>query len=128
MSDIDELRDRLEELETRVGELEDAVTSSVKLDKNASLVEFVKNSSSASTHKERIVSIGYFLEAYEDQETFTTSDIEDAYKQLGEKISNAAARASDAVSEGWVRISESGPPREFTITKTGAEIVERLIE
>lgn len=128
MSEIVDLRNRVEDLESRVSELEERISDSVKLDKKLSLVEFVKNSSYASTHKERITTIGYYLEAHEDQQTFTTADIENAYKQLGESISNAAARASDAVSEGWIEVDEPGPPREFIVTKTGAEIVEELLE
>lgn len=128
MSEVDDLRDRVEELESRVSEIEKQVSDSVQLDKKISLVEFVKNSSSASTHKERIATIGYYLEAQESQETFTTADIDGAYGQLGEKISNAAARASDAVSEGWIQVEDAGPPREFTVTKTGGEIVEGLLE
>lgn len=68
------------------------------------------------------------MEANTDQDTFTTSDIEDAYKQLGENISNAAARASETVSEGWVQVAKTGQTREFVLTKTGAEVVEDLLE
>lgn len=128
MTDVEDLRDRFEDLESRVEELEAQVSGSLKFEKESSLVEFVKNESSASTHKEKLVAIGYYLEAYEDQDSFTTGHIEDAYDKMGEKKTNFSARASEAMADGWIELVEEGPPQEFEVTRTGISIVEDLLE
>lgn len=128
MSDENDLRARVEELEQRVSALEATVSGSVKLGKKVSLAEFVKNASSASTHKEKLVTIGYYLEAHEGADTFTTGDIEDAYQKIGESNTNFSARATEALSDGWIQVAESSSPREFELTRTGAEVVEDLLE
>lgn len=127
MTEVDDLRVRIE-LETRVTEVGAQVNDSVKLEKELSLVEVVKNESSASTHKEKLVAIGYYLEAYENQDTFTTNHIEEAYEKMGEKKTNFSSRAAEAVAAGWIELVKEGPPQEFELTRTGINIVEELLK
>lgn len=128
MSDqkIQKLEEQLEKHEERIRELEEEVNDSVALDKQLSMPEFVNNECGASTHKERVISIGYYLEAYESRDSFTKDDLGEAYQRCGESSTNFSARAAEAVSEGWLKVTDSEDLRRWSLTKTGAEKVEKL--
>jgi hypothetical protein len=128
MSDqkIQRLEEKLEAHESRIQELENMVDHSVALDLELSMPEFVNNECGTSTHQERVISIAYYLKAYEDQDSFTKEDLEDGYQRCGESGTNFSARAAEAVNEGFLRVEDNGRPRHWSLTKTGAEEVERL--
>jgi hypothetical protein len=128
MSDqkIQKLEKRLEQHEERIRVLEEEVNDSVSLDMDLSMPEFVNNECNASTHQERVISIAYYLRAYEDQDSFTKNDLEKAYQRCGESSTNFSARASEAVKEGFLKVEDNGRPRHWSLTKTGAEEVEGL--
>ena len=128
MSDqkIQKLKERLDQHEERIRELEEEVDDSVSLDMELSMPEFVNNECEASTHQERVISIAYYLKAYEDQDSFTKNDLEDAYQRCGESGTNFSARASEAVKDGLLKVEDNGRPRHWSLTKTGAEEVEIL--
>jgi ADP-ribose pyrophosphatase YjhB (NUDIX family) len=125
-SKIQKLEKRLEQHEERIRELEEEVNDSVSLDMELSMPEFVNNECKASTHQERVISIAYYLKAYEDQDSFTKNDLEEAYQRCGESSTNFSARAAEAVKEGFLKVEDNGRPRHWSLTKTGAEEVERL--
>ena len=128
--EIEDLRKQIEEHEERIQELEEAVDNSVALDKQLSMPEFVNNEVEPNYHKEKIITVGYYLEAFEGQETFDKNDLEQAYEKCGmKKASNFSDRAGSAVSNGWLKIEhagDSGTPRRWTLTKTGADKVEEM--
>jgi hypothetical protein len=128
MSDqkVQKLEERLDQHEERIRELEEEVDDSVSLDMELSMPEFVNNECEASTHQERVISIAYYLKAYEDQDSFTKNDLEDAYQRCGESGTNFSARASEAVKEGFLKVDDNGRPRHWSLTKTGAEEVEKM--
>jgi len=123
---IEKLEERLDQHEERIQELEEEVDDSVSLDMGLSMPEFVNNEFGASTHQERVISIAYYFRAYEEQESFTKDDLEDAYQRCGESGTNFSARAGEAVKEGFLKVEDNGSPRHWSLTKTGAEEVEKL--
>lgn len=128
MSDqkIQKLEERLEQHEERIQELEEEVDGSISLDMELSMPEFVNNECNASTHQERVISIAYYLKAYEDQDSFTKNDLEEAYQRCGESSTNFSSRAAEAVKEGFLKVEDSERLRHWSLTKTGAEEVEKL--
>lgn len=128
MSDqkVQKLEEQLEQHEERIKELEEAVNDSVSLDMELSMPEFVNNECSTSTHQQRVISIAYYLKAYEDQDNFTKNDLENAYQRCGESSTNFSARAAEAVKEGFLKVEDNGRPRHWSLTKTGAEEVEGM--
>ncbi|MBC5792740.1 MAG: hypothetical protein H8Z69_01750 [Nanohaloarchaea archaeon] len=128
MSDqkIRKIEKRLNQHEERIQELEEKVEDSVSLDMELSMPEFVNNECEASTHKERVISISYYLKAYENQDSFTKKDLEQAYQRCGESSTNFSARASEAVKDGLLKVDDNGRPRHWSLTKTGAEEVETM--
>lgn len=123
---LQELEEQLDQHEQRIQELEEEVDDSVSLDMELSMPEFVNNECGASTHQERVISIAYYLKAYEDQDNFTKDELEDGYQRCGESGTNFSARAGEAVKEGFLKVEDSGRPRHWSLTKTGAEEVEKL--
>lgn len=123
---IQELEERLEQHEERIQELEEEIDDSVSLDLELSMPEFVNNKCDTSTHQERVISIAYYLKAFEDQDSFTKDDLEEAYQRCGESATNFSARAAEAVKEGFLKVEDNGRPRHWSLTKTGAEEVEEL--
>ena len=128
MSDeLTEIRSRLDEHEERIGYLEHEVSTRVVLDKAVSFSEFVNIECQPQFHKEKVATIGYFLEAYEEVESFSKQDLEEGYERAGlSKPSNISDMAGEAVSEGWLEIVKADQPREWALTKTGAKMVESL--
>lgn len=125
--DIEELRKTVQDHTERIQKLEETVNSTVALDKQLSMSEFVNNEVDPDTHTEKIVAIGYYLEAYENQDSFTKDDLQNAYQKCGlTKTKNFSARAARAVSKGWLDIVDEGGPRHWQVTKTGAETVEEM--
>lgn len=123
---IQQLEEQLEQHEERIKELEEEVDDSVSLDMELSMPEFVNNECEASTHQERVISIAYYLKAYEDQDSFTKDDLDDAYQRCGESGTNFSARAAESVKDGYLKVEDSGRPRHWSLTKTGAKEVENL--
>lgn len=123
---IQRLEERLDQHEERIQELEEEVNDSMSLDMELSMPEFVNNECDASTHQERVISVAYYLKAYEDQDRFTKNDLEEAYQRCGETGTNFSARAGEAVNDGFFKVEDSGRPRHWSLTKTGAEEVENL--
>jgi hypothetical protein len=123
---IQQLEERLDQHEERISELEDEVDDSMSLDMELSMPEFVNNECEASTHQERVISIAYYLKAYEDQDSLTKNDLEEGYQRCGESSTNFSARAAEAVKDGFLKVEDSGGPRHWSLTKTGAKEVEKL--
>ncbi|MFB6144837.1 MAG: hypothetical protein ABEJ98_06000 [Candidatus Nanohaloarchaea archaeon] len=123
---IQKLEERLEKHEERIQELEEEVDKSVSLDMELSMPEFVNNECGASTHQKRVISIAYYLKAYEDQDSFTKNDLEEAYQRCGESGTNFSARGAEAVNDGLLKVKDNGRPRHWSLTKTGAEEVEEM--
>lgn len=129
MSESD-LRRELNELKERVGELEEKIGDTPDtIDRSMDLSTFVQEFD-PSSHPERAVAIAYYLEAYEDQDTFTVKDIRNGYEQCR---FNPPANLSDALSsceaKGWVmRKGKEGQTTVRQLTKSGIEEVEEVIE
>lgn len=128
MNESNDLRERVSDLEDRITEIEDTMSDGVSLDKEVSLPELLNNKSSAGTHKEKIVVIAYYLEAYEDKDAYTTSAFKRGYSKCGFGDTNWSARASEAVSSGYLRILDDSKPRKYSLTNTGVSKAEGLIE
>lgn len=129
MSDeLEELRQEIRKHEERIQQLEEALNDKVALDKQLSMVEFVNNECEPSSHKERVLAIGYYLEAYQGEESFTKNDIAEGYTRCGEGEMNFSARTGDAVAEGWLRIEDDEDNlRRWSVTKTGEQKIEEMM-
>ena len=123
---LKDLEERLDRHEERIRELEKDADDSLSLEIELSMPEFVNNECGASTHQERVISIAYYMKAYENQDSFTKNDFEEAYQRCGEKGTNFSARAAEAVKQGLLKVEDNGRPRHWSLTKTGAEEVERM--
>ena len=73
---LKDLEERLDRHEERIRELEKDADDSLSLEIELSMPEFVNNECGASTHQERVISIAYYMKAYENQDSFTKNDFE----------------------------------------------------
>ena len=123
--DNKELRQKLQEYGERIEKLEEAVfkdtgTLEPRSKKKLSLVEFL-NDHNVSTHKEKILVIGYYLENYKDQDNFTSEEIKSHYKKAKLK---PPANPSDIIfktaGEGYLmEDGESNGVKKWILTRTG---------
>jgi uncharacterized coiled-coil DUF342 family protein len=125
----EQLRQELEELKERVEALEEKVedgstTISRSMDLSTFIQEFGPNS-----HPERIAAIAYYREAYEREETFTTSDIREGYERARfQRPSNLSDSIAGAENKGWVhRKGKDGQATVRQLTNKGVEMVEEVM-
>lgn len=119
---------RIDELEQRIDELEQAVFEEerdIRGQKKMSLAEFLKECD-ASDYTEKAVAIGYFLEKYDEVDTYTTADIQDSWRrakmQQPGNLHDVVRRAS---SNGHLMDSgENDGATEWTLTQSGIDYVE----
>lgn len=120
--EVEELKDRVSALEKKIED--DPTTVSRSMD----LSTFVRNFS-PSSHPERVTAIAYYLEAYQDQDTFTTSDISEAYESARlQKPSNISDSIASAERKGWVhRKGKDGKATVRQLTKGGIDMIEEVM-
>jgi hypothetical protein len=125
-----ELRQEVENLKERVEALESKIENEPgSVSRSMDLSTFVQDFD-PSNHPERATAIAYFLEAYEDQVTFTVKDIRSGYEQCRFK---PPANMSDALasceSKGWMmRKGKDGQTTVRQLTKSGIDMVEEVVE
>lgn len=122
---VDELRNRVEALESRVNELEEKAESGGLESKNTDMREFVNNID-PGPHTQRATTIGFYLEQNEHFDSFTSKDIEDGYVEC--KIAgpeNMSDTLAGAEGRDWVmRVGESDEYQLWTLTQEGEAAVE----
>lgn len=120
---IDELEKRVEALEQRV--FEDSDTEYEVSGKKLSLGEFIQDHDTSS-HKKKVLVIGYFLENHEGQEEFTSEDIASAYRKAKVK---PPATPTDIISktaedEHSMEVGEDDGLKNWVLTRTGEDRVK----
>lgn len=127
MSDerIDELENRVEELEEAVFEASGPNTQSSG--KKLSVREFM-NDHDTSSHRKKVLVIGYYLEKYENYQNFTSSDLEDYYRKAKIQISsNTSQFINECAEKGWMMEGEErteNNEKTWIVTQTGEGKVE----
>lgn len=117
---------RIEELESRVSELEDLIHDGQAGDDVTGMREFV-NDVDPDTHTERALAIAYYLDQYQGQENFTSKDIEEGYRTCRvQKPANMSDVLAGLEDQGWaMEDGKDGQTRLRRLTDDGlAEIEE----
>jgi len=122
-AEIEDLKSRVQSLETKVEDEGPSVTRSMDLS------TFIQDFD-PDTHTERAAAIAYYLEAYEDKAEFVASDISECYEQA--RIS-PPANMSDVLGscedQGWVmRKGKDGQSTVRQLTKAGIDMIQEEVE
>jgi len=94
--------------------------------KPLSLREFV-DQYNTKAHMDFILLIGYYLEKYRGQDSFTVADIKSAYNDMREKLTNAGPFINQNVKKGFLM---EAPPKEgikktmYSLTRKGTQFIE----
>ena len=130
MSPKEDLRSEINELKERVSKLETKIESNPKAVAEATDMRSFVRGLTPDSHKERAVAIAYYLEHYENQREFTTKDIEEGYRTCRVRPpANLSDTLSDCENEGWVlRTGEDGHTQIRELTGDGMEYVEEMLK
>ncbi len=126
----EQLRQEIEELKERVEALEEmAEDGSPTISRSMDLSTFVQEFD-PSSHPERIAAIAYYREAYDGEDTFTTSDISESYELARfQKPANLSDSIASAEDRGWIhRKGKDGRKTMRQLTNKGVEMVEEVME
>ncbi|MBI4597351.1 MAG: hypothetical protein HY737_02990 [Candidatus Omnitrophica bacterium] len=100
-------------------------------EKSISLAELMKQTN-PKKHPERITAMGYYLEKFRGQESFTAPEIVQAYKTAKERFSsegNIRRDISRCVEKGWIMsIGQRGREEAYVVTKTGDSHIDTLMQ
>lgn len=121
-----DLEQEIEELKKRVNRVESLLEAEPeRAEEFQSLADFV-DEKSPSTHNERAIVIGYYLEHFEGQGSFTVNDIEDGYQTARIPLpSNMSDVLAKCEARDWVmRVGSSGQTQQRRLTKVGITYVE----
>ncbi|MDZ7849978.1 MAG: hypothetical protein U5K70_03915 [Halodesulfurarchaeum sp.] len=119
-----DIEERVEDLERRVGELEDMLEGGTIMPSKSDLEEFL-DLTSPNTHVERATAIGFWLVHEADEGPFMVADVEDAYEDCRlRKPANMSDVLAGANDRGWLmRQGRKGQNQLWMITKEGDEAV-----
>lgn len=129
MSDTTDLEVRIEELESRVGELEQLIHNGQASDDVTGMREFV-NDVNPETHTERALAIAYYLDQYQGQENFTSKDIEEGYRTCRvQKPANMSDVLADLeAQESAMDDGKDGQTRLRRLTEDGLTKIKGVID
>jgi len=129
MSDTTDVKARIEELESRVSELEKLIHDGQAGDGITGMREFV-NDVDPGAHTERALAIAYYLDQYQGQENFTSTDIEEGYRTCRvQKPANMSDVLAGLEEQGWVMDDgEDGQARLRRLTTTGLAKIEEVTD
>lgn len=117
----DALEQDVEELKERVSRIESLLEAEPeRAEEVQSLGDFL-DEKQLSTHNERAVAIGFYLEEFEGQDSFTVNDIEDGYRTaripLPANMSDVLAKCE---ARDWVmHIGTSGQTKQWQLSNEG---------
>lgn len=124
MATSSDLEERVEVLEQRVQELEELVGGTVVT--TGSDLETFLDRVQPGTHVERATAIGYHLMHVEDEDPFTSVDVEEAYEESRTpKPANMSDVLNGAQEKGWMMNPDTrGQTKLWRVTKDGDEAVQ----
>lgn len=126
MENIEEVREEVEQLKNRVERLEHALQRGQTTRSQSSLRTLLQNYD-PSSHTERALVIGYYLEKFEGRDGFTTGDLRDGYIEsktpLPANLSDVIAKTGE---KGWAMpIGEEDQRQVWQITGEGERLIEQ---
>jgi hypothetical protein len=123
--DISELRAEVEELRERVAALESRFDTEGTPDETLTLRSFYDDVD-PSTHTERVVTIGYYLDHHQGESNFTIEDIEDGYRSCKvQPPANMSDSLAGAEEKGWLmRDGKDEHYQLWMLTRDGEAFVE----
>lgn len=129
-SDSEDLQDEVDDLKERVSRLEALLEEDPEVAEDVEDLQTFIQDFDPSTHAERAVGIGYFLEQYEGRDSFSTSDIEEGYRRCRMSL---PANMSDVLNSGeendWImRDGQEGQTTVRKLTIDGINMVEEALE
>lgn len=122
----DDLAEEVAELKERVSRIESLLESEPeRADEVQNLGDFL-DEKNPSSHYERAIVIGYYLEQFEGQDSFTVNDIEDGYQTARISLpSNMSDVLGECENRDWVmRVGTSGQTQLRSLTRDGINLVE----
>lgn len=131
MNDIN-LIDKINSLEERIRELENKFETTQsrvlpsKEEKKISIKEFLL-SKKASNEVERTLIISYFLEQYEDNNSFNTDDLKKAFRQARQPLPlNINDKINMNIKKGHIMEAEEkkDSKKSWMVTNSGQKFVE----
>lgn len=119
------LESRVEALEDRVDKLESKIDTTTPSRTESDMATFL-NEKAPGTHVEQVTALGYYLVHIRGEESFTISDIQEAYDRCRlpdpANMSDVLAGAED---NGWLkRTGTHGRKQLWTVTPGGDKAVE----
>lgn len=129
MSENEDLEQRVTELESRLGELEQLVHDGQAGDDVTGMREFVEKTA-PDTHAERALAIAYYLDQYQGQENFTRADIEAGYRTCRiQKPANMSDTLSKLEDREWTMDDgKDGQARLRRLTSEGLNQIEEVLD
>jgi len=120
---------RLEDLETRVSDLEQLIHDTHNGDNVTGMREFVENVD-PDTHVERALAIAYYMDQFLGEENFTTKDIEEGYRTCRvQKPANMSDTVAELDKKGWAMDNgKDGQTRLRRLTGGGLNKIEEVID
>jgi hypothetical protein len=123
------LETRVAELEQRVDELERLIQEG-KIDEEVTRMEDLVHEVDPSTHAERALVIGYYLERHQGRENFTRADIEEGYRTCRlPKPANMSDVLSSLESKEWATPDgKDGQSKLRRLTRAGINKIQEELE
>ena len=100
--EIIEIKKKLEEHEKRISKLESlSQTKPETIEKKHSVKEFIL-SKKPKNDVQRTLTIGYYLEKYENFSSFNVSDLEEGFRTAKEKVPNIGDKVQKNIKKGHI--------------------------
>lgn len=129
MADIEELQQEVSNLRQRVQRLEERLQTHGPPVDASELRSFVEGTH-PSSHTERALAIGYYLDFYMGEDAFTVNDIDDGYTECRlQTPSNTSDVLGRAEGNGWLlRTGSEGRTTLWRVSADGQDLIERKLE
>ncbi len=127
LKEIAEIEKRIQDHEKRISDLEKLLQSKPDgIKKKMSIKEFLLTKG-AKDDQQRTLTIGYFLEKYENMTLFNAKDLEKSFRDAKQKPpQNINDKVNKNIQKGYMmEASEAKDSKKaWVLTNTGEEIVE----
>lgn len=127
----EEIREKLADLEERIGKLEGLFKSNPKVvSKEISIKEFILQKT-PKDDVQKTLAIGYYLEKYDNLSVFNAKDLEDAFSRAKEKPpKNINYKVIKNIEKGYMMESKDKKDnlKAWSLTNSGEKVVENNFE
>jgi len=126
---IDKLKEKIEEHEERITEIENELNSEGPMKKSNSLREFVEKVDPDDNY-ERALAIGYYLEHYEENNYFDNKDIEVGFRKCKQTYSNyrVLTKRLNKNKNWFMKANTEDDKGKWVLSADGEEYIEEVIE